>query len=166
MITYTTYRAPFGELGLAKSERGLCAILFPEAAPFEQALLKQFSGESITASDTDFEKIKQQLDEYFAGQRKVFDFKLDIRGSSFQTRVLETVVKIPYGAVANYGDIANKLGKPTASRAVGGANARNPLPIVIPCHRVIGANGNLIGYGGGIERKQYLLDLEAGNLWD
>lgn len=104
---------------------------------------------------------RTQLADYFAGKRKVFTLKVEPAGTPFQRRVWRALQDIPYGATTNYGALATRIGKPTASRAVGAANGRNPISIVIPCHRVIGATGDLTGYAGGLERKAALLRLEA-----
>lgn len=104
----------------------------------------------------------RQLQAYFAGELHDFDLELAPQGTPFQLQVWEALRAIPYGATASYGEIARAVGMPNAARAVGGANNRNPLAIVVPCHRVIGAGGSLTGYGGGLERKRLLLDLEAG----
>jgi methylated-DNA-[protein]-cysteine S-methyltransferase len=101
-----------------------------------------------------------QLDEYFAGQRVTFDLRLAASGTEFQRMVWDELTRIPYGETISYGELARRVGNASASRAVGLANGRNPLPIVVPCHRVIGANGTLTGYGGGLERKQWLLTHE------
>ena len=101
------------------------------------------------------------MSEYFAGERKRFDLPLKPSGTEFQLRVLEELQRIPYGETASYADVARRIGKPKALRAVGAANGRNPLPIVIPCHRVIGSSGDLTGFGGGLATKQALLRLEA-----
>ena len=107
-----------------------------------------------------FAAAQEQLTSYFAGERKAFDLPLRPNGTEFQLRVLDELQKIPYGTTASYGDIASRIGRPKAVRAVGAANGRNPLPIIIPCHRVIGASGKLIGFGGGIPTKKALLKLE------
>ena len=107
-----------------------------------------------------------QLDEYFAGQRNDFDLAVDPAGTPFQRDVWQALRTIPYGMTTNYGTLAQHLGKPKASRAVGAANGRNPISIVIPCHRVIGANGDLTGYAGGMARKESLLKLEANGQGD
>lgn len=104
----------------------------------------------------------RQLTEYFHGARREFDLPLNPKGTAFQKQVWEALLTIPYGMTCSYADIARKIGNPKAYRAVGGANNKNPIFIVIPCHRVIGANGSLVGYGGGIEMKKYLLLLEQG----
>jgi methylated-DNA-[protein]-cysteine S-methyltransferase len=107
-------------------------------------------------------EVMRQLDEYFAGERTAFDLPLAPAGTPFQREVWAALQTIPYGTTRSYGELADQIGRPGASRAVGLANGRNPISIVIPCHRVIGSNGTLTGYGGGLERKQWLLDLERG----
>ncbi len=110
-----------------------------------------------------FAAVRQQLEEYFAGDRKDFDLPLHLSGTEFQVQVLEELQRIPYGETTSYGDIAQRIGRPKAMRAVGAANGRNPIPIVIPCHRVIGSSGDLTGFGGGLDTKEALLRLEAEN---
>lgn len=105
--------------------------------------------------------VEDQLVEYFAGQRKSFDLRLSPRGTDFQLKVWEELKKIPFGETTSYGEIARRIGKPTASRAVGAANGKNPIPIVVPCHRVVGADGRLTGFGGGLPIKSALLQLES-----
>jgi methylated-DNA-[protein]-cysteine S-methyltransferase len=105
-----------------------------------------------------------ELDAYFAGDLREFSIPLDLQGTEFQRRVWGLLLPIPYGETKSYGQIASALGRPKASRAVGQAIGTNPVAIIVPCHRVIGASGGLVGYGGGLHRKQALLDLEAGNL--
>ncbi len=114
-------------------------------------------------SEKPFAAAQEQLTGYFAGERKAFDLPLRPNGTEFQLQVLDELQKIPYGTTASYGDIANRIGRPKAVRAVGAANGRNPLPIIIPCHRVIGASGELTGFGGGIPTKKALLKLELEN---
>jgi methylated-DNA-[protein]-cysteine S-methyltransferase len=109
-----------------------------------------------------FHAIRQQLNEYFAGERQEFDLPLKLAGTPFQQRVWQELVRIPFGKTITYAQLAQRVGKPTAFRAVGSANGRNPISIIVPCHRVIGADGTLTGYGGGVERKQWLLDWEHG----
>jgi methylated-DNA-[protein]-cysteine S-methyltransferase len=111
-------------------------------------------------NDKAFSDAIDQLDAYFAGERREFDLELDLVGTNFQRRVWEALLTIPYGETRSYGYIAEQIGSPGAFRAVGLANGRNPIGIIVPCHRVIGANGSLIGYGGGLERKRTLLELE------
>jgi methylated-DNA-[protein]-cysteine S-methyltransferase len=110
--------------------------------------------------DTHLDDVKRQLDEYFAGERTVFDVAVELPGSSFQMAVWSALADIPYGRITTYGAIAAEIGHPTSARAVGGASGRNPVSIIIPCHRVVGADGSLTGYGWGIERKAWLLGLE------
>jgi methylated-DNA-[protein]-cysteine S-methyltransferase len=108
--------------------------------------------------------VTAQLGEYFAGTRRTFELKLSMAGNPFERRVWDELVEIPYGETASYGEIARRVGAVTAARAVGLANGRNPIAVIVPCHRVIGADGSLTGYGGGLERKRFLLDLESGVL--
>lgn len=110
-----------------------------------------------------FERVTDQLAEYFAGERREFDLPLTLAGTPFQRVVWAALRDIPYGATVSYGELAERIGRPTASRAVGLANGKNPVSIVVPCHRVVGAGGDLTGYGGGIDRKRHLLDFERGN---
>ncbi len=116
-----------------------------------------------TKDPNQFADARKQLDEYFKGERQQFDLELDPKGTDFQKQVWKELVKIPYGTTLSYGELAQRIGNPKASRAVGLANGKNPISIIIPCHRVIGASGSLTGFGGGIEVKQYLLDLESRN---
>lgn len=110
-----------------------------------------------------FATIAAQLKAYFAGERTTFDVPLKLDGTPFQRRVWDALQTIPYGETVSYGELAKEIGSPSASRAVGLANGRNPVGIVVPCHRVVGSGGGLTGYGGGLERKRYLLDFERGN---
>ncbi len=155
-IFYTRIESPLGKILLVKSERGLRRINF-EAG--EGAISPR--PEWMHRPEA-FEVEADQLRRYFEGELKKFDLKLDAGGTDFQERVWLALVRIPYGETTTYVELARSLGKPTASRAVGGANGRNPLPIVVPCHRVVGADGSLTGYYGGVQIKQALLDLEAG----
>lgn len=121
----------------------------------------QILGSNQDARNTALENaIKQQLKQYFEGSLTTFTIPIDLQGTPFQKQVWQEIAKIPYGSVITYKDIANNIGKEKASRAVGGACNKNPIPIIIPCHRVIGSNGQLTGYNGGIEIKEYLLSLE------
>ncbi len=117
--------------------------------------------------DEPFRRVKRQLTEYFSGERKAFDLTLEPVGTTFQLSVLAALREIPYGETRSYRDIAERIGNPKAVRAVGSANGNNPIALIIPCHRVIGANGSLTGFGGGLESKRYLLDLELSHsgLW-
>jgi methylated-DNA-[protein]-cysteine S-methyltransferase len=115
-----------------------------------------------TPDDTPFTETTAQLQAYFAGELKEFTLRLRLHGTPFQQTVWDQLRRIPYGETRSYGDLADALGKPGASRAVGLANGKNPIGIIVPCHRVVGANGSLTGYGGGLDRKQRLLDFESG----
>jgi methylated-DNA-[protein]-cysteine S-methyltransferase len=108
-----------------------------------------------------FTQIAEQLEEYFAGERSGFDCRLQAHGTPFQERVWQELQRIPYGETISYGELAQRVGQPSASRAVGTANGRNPIAVIIPCHRVIGADGSLTGFGGGLQNKRLLLELEA-----
>jgi methylated-DNA-[protein]-cysteine S-methyltransferase len=114
--------------------------------------------------DDALDHVRVQLDEYFAGDRREFDLPLQMLGNEFEQRVWGELCAIPYGETASYGEVAKRIGNPTAARAVGLANGRNPIAVIVPCHRVIGSDGSLTGYGGGLGRKRLLLDLEAGVL--
>jgi methylated-DNA-[protein]-cysteine S-methyltransferase len=117
-----------------------------------------------TRGDDAFDDVRRQLGEYFDGSRRVFDLPLSLEGNEFELRVWSALRQIEYGETVSYGEIARRIGAPSAARAVGLANGRNPVAVIVPCHRVIGADGSLTGYGGGLERKRLLLDLEAGVL--
>jgi methylated-DNA-[protein]-cysteine S-methyltransferase len=153
-MNYRYIESPIGQLLLAGDDEGLKFVGFPEGKG--QVRPQPGWQEDRRA----FPDVKKQLDEYFAGKRKSFDLKLAPTGTAFQRDVLNALQQIPYGETRSYRDIATLLGRPRAVRAVGAANGRNPLPIVIPCHRVIGANGSLTGFGGGLPAKRYLLQLE------
>ncbi len=114
--------------------------------------------------DDAFADVRTQLDEYFAGSRREFELEFELYGNAFERRVWQALCEIPYGETVSYGEVARAIGAPDAPRAVGLANGRNPIAVIVPCHRVIGANGSLTGYGGGLERKRRLLDLESGVL--
>ena len=152
---YYAYTAsPIGQLLLAGSADGLQVIGFPQGDKARRA------DSGWERYDELFKKTARQLNEYFAGERREFELELTPEGTKFQVQVLEALRGIPYGETRTYRDIAEAVGRPKAVRAVGNANGRNPLPIVIPCHRVIGSDGSLTGFGGGIEAKRYLLELE------
>jgi methylated-DNA-[protein]-cysteine S-methyltransferase len=152
--THTVMPSPIGPL-TAVREGGALVGLHMELSrrPLVTALLGQ-------RCDEGFADVVRQLVEYFAGQRTAFDLPLRPVGSAFELAVWEQLSRIPYGETRSYGSIARALGDPGAAQAVGTANSRNPLAIVVPCHRVIGADGSLVGYGGGLPRKRFLLDLE------
>jgi methylated-DNA-[protein]-cysteine S-methyltransferase len=139
---------PIGTLWLGRDERGLSSVAFDGPAGADP-------GDPLLADAA------AQLDAYFAGELEGFDLPLSPGGTEFQRRVWSAVAAIPYGTTTTYSALAASLGQPSACRAVGAANGRNPLPIVVPCHRVVGSAGALTGYGGGLDRKRALLDLEA-----
>jgi len=153
-MKYRYIKSPIGALLLAGDDEGLKHVGFSEGKGQIQPQPDWKNDERA------FGDVKKQLDEYFAGKRKTFDLKLAPTGTAFQREVLDALQRIPYGETRSYQEIASGVGRPKAVRAVGAANGRNPLPIIIPCHRVIGANGSLTGFGGGLATKKYLLDLE------
>lgn len=153
-MEYCYCDSPLGPLLLAGDQEGLKLISFPEGSKKEDPQPEWIKNE------VPFQETIQQLNDYFAGKLKDFSLPLCPHGTEFQLDVLEELQKIPYGATISYGELAKRVGRPKASRAVGAANGRNPLPIVIPCHRVIGSNGTLTGFGGGIPAKKLLLNLE------
>ena len=155
---------PVGPLFVGGSEAGVHVIKFldqreSEAVPVDE--VEAAAGEPATRGGDASEPVVRQLEEYFAGTRSEFDLPLAPRGTAFQLKVWEALRSIPPGETTSYGAMAELIGKPTASRAVGAANGKNPISIVVPCHRVIGANGTLTGYGGGLERKVWLLNHET-----
>lgn len=162
LITCTSIESPLGPLLVAASERGLTGLYFERyrhgPRPVERAGWVMADGPGAPGSI--FAAAAQQLGEYFTHQRTEFDLPLDPRGTPFQLRVWNILKTIPYGATMSYLEVARRLGDPRATRAVGAANGRNPISIVIPCHRVIGAHGDLVGFGGGLERKRLLLEHE------
>ena len=155
---YTTFASPLGML-LAVGDGRALKRLDMQDAPRATRISPRWRRD-----DDAFADVRAQLEEYFAGDRRQFALTLDPQGSAFELRVWRALLEIPYGETASYGQIAARVGAPDAARAVGVANARNPIAVIVPCHRVIGANGTLTGYGGGLERKRLLLDLEAGVL--
>mgnify|MGYP001819511783 CR=1 FL=1 len=149
-MNYLEIDTPVGRLRLVSDGEQLAAI---ELAPGE--------GDAAASGDPVLVECARQLQEYFAGQRRNFELPLRPRGTTFQHSVWQALADIPYGELRSYRDIAKALGKPKAVRAVGAANGRNPLPIVVPCHRVIGSDGSLTGFAGGLDMKRQLLELEG-----
>lgn len=154
---YCYLESPLGELLLAGDDDALSLIGFP------QGKMRHDPDPDWIYSEKSFALVCRQLQEYFAGEREEFDLPLHVTGTEFQVQVLAELQRIPYGETTSYGDIAKRIGRPKAVRAVGAANGRNPIPIIIPCHRVIGSNGDLTGFGGGLDTKKALLRLEAEN---
>lgn len=155
MTTYFTYlESPLGRICIEGDEEFVTGLYFPHH--------KWWRGldDSWRESDEPFHRVREQLAEYFAGERQTFDVPVKLAGTPFQQRVWEQLAQIPFGSTISYGELARRVGNLSASRAVGSANGRNPVSIIVPCHRVIGASGKLTGYGGGIDRKQWLLDWE------
>ena len=148
-MDYSWVESPVGNLLVTRNEHGLTSISF-RGTPHDE----------WTRNDDAFEDIREQLGAYFAKKLRIFTLPLAPRGTTFQLDVWRELRAIPYGETRSYAQIARAIGKPYAIRAVGAANGANPLPIVVPCHRVIGSNGSLTGFGGGLEAKRFLLDLE------
>ncbi|PTL56602.1 methylated-DNA--[protein]-cysteine S-methyltransferase [Paraconexibacter algicola] len=154
-LVTTVHHSPLGPLRLVASAAGLRSLHFRQhrhAPPADP---------SWTTDAAAFTAVCAQLDAYFAGELQDFDVPLDLAGTPWQRQVWRALADVPYGRTTSYGALAARLGRPTASRAVGLANGRNPLSIVVPCHRVVGADGRLVGYGGGLARKEHLLRLEG-----
>jgi methylated-DNA-[protein]-cysteine S-methyltransferase len=161
-VAYDLVDTPIGTLLVAATERGLCRIAYDAEPEREVDRLAHSFGVRVLRSARPIDQARRQLDEYFAGSRQRFDLAVDIASQAdFNRRVLRELARVPYGEVVTYGQLAAKAARPRAARAVGTVMNRNPLPIVLPCHRVIGANGKLVGYGGGLERKESLLRLEG-----
>ncbi|MEW2416022.1 methylated-DNA--[protein]-cysteine S-methyltransferase [Streptomyces sp. NPDC046866] len=157
--THTVVDSPYGPLTLVATDGVLSGLYMSgqRHRPAEEAF-----GERVAAEEGPFPEVVRQLAAYFARERTAFDLPLRLEGTAFQRSVWDQLVRIPYGQTWSYGELAARLGRPNASRAVGLANGRNPISIIVPCHRVIGASGSMTGYGGGVERKVRLLAFESG----
>lgn len=161
-LAYDVFDSPVGELFVGVSDRGLCVISYDADPDAQLERLARGFGSRVLRSRRPVDPARRQLDEYFEGKRKRFELDVDLRLSrDFGRTVLEELGRVPFGEVTTYGALAARAGKPRAARAVGTIMNRNPIPIVLPCHRVVGANGSLVGYAGGLERKQQLLQLEG-----
>jgi methylated-DNA-[protein]-cysteine S-methyltransferase len=158
MPNHFLMESPIGPLTLVKTNGVLSAL-------YMGAHVDQGAAQLGPRVDAGFEDVVQQLEEYFARKRKVFTVAIAPAGTSFQQRVWTELQTIPYGETRSYRELADAIGNRSAMRAVGAANGRNPISIIVPCHRVIGSNGTLVGYGGGLERKRFLLDLERHDLF-
>jgi methylated-DNA-[protein]-cysteine S-methyltransferase len=156
-LAYKIIDSPIGKLKLVASDKGLVAILWENDSPRRVRLSELVANEQHPI----LVQTERQLGEYFAGKRKTFSVALDVRGTRFQRDVWEALLAIPFGETRSYGQLAKQLGNPRATRAVGAANGRNPVSIIVPCHRVIGSSGKLTGFAGGLDAKAHLLGLET-----
>jgi methylated-DNA-[protein]-cysteine S-methyltransferase len=155
-LAYKVVESPIGKLKLVASDKGLVAIFWENDRPNRVRLSELIEDQyHLVLVETE-----RQLREYFAGKRTEFSVSLDMRGTRFQKDVWEALLAIPFGETRSYGQLAKQLGNPRATRAVGAANGRNPISIIVPCHRVIGSSGKLTGFAGGLDVKAHLLDLE------
>jgi len=159
-VRFDVVDSPIGDLLVAATDRGLARIHFGDAGQEEE--LARIFGVRVLRAPVD--EVRRELDEYFAGKRRDFDLPLDLRVAAFHDTVLRELAQVPYGTTTTYGTLAAKVGKPRAARAVGTVMHNNPIPIVLPCHRVVGANGSLTGYAGGLDIKLKLLQLEGAML--
>ncbi len=161
MVHYTKFDSPIGKLRLYFTEVGVCYIAFPN---YSEAYVSKWCKQNLDITPEVENEYSHpaisQIIEYLTGKRKQFDFPIHHINTEFRKKTLDEVAKIPYGKTASYKDIAKRMGNPKACRAVGTANATNPLPLIIPCHRVISHNGKIGGFGGGLSTKKYLLNLE------
>ncbi|WP_078597470.1 methylated-DNA--[protein]-cysteine S-methyltransferase [Evansella clarkii] len=164
-IYYAEMDSPIGKLTVGKSEKGICFVEFgssEETKPLiEKWLQSKLMNVKLVEDTEQLHEAAMQINEYFSGERRDFDLPLDLRGTQFQNLVWNQVKTIPYGETRSYKHIAMEIGAPKAVRAIGGANNQNPVPLIIPCHRVIGSNGSMVGYGGGLDKKVQLLTLEG-----
>jgi methylated-DNA-[protein]-cysteine S-methyltransferase len=156
-VRYDVVGSPVGDLFLAATERGLCRISYRVEGQ-EEELARSFG---VRVLRLPLDPVRRELDEYFEGRRRTFDLPLDLRVAPFHEAVLHELARVPYGRTDTYGSLAARVGRPKAARAVGTVMNRNPIPIVLPCHRIVGASGALTGYAGGLEVKRALLELEG-----
>ena len=165
-VGFDVVDSPVGTLLLAATPRGVCRISY-DADPEAQAeRLARVYGSRVLRAPRAVDEAKRELDEYFDGRREAFDLSLDLTGAAEFTRdVLRELAQVPFGEVTTYGHLAARVGRPRAARAVGTVMNRNPIPIVLPCHRVVGSTGSLVGYAGGLDRKEQLLRLEGARLF-
>jgi AraC family transcriptional regulator, regulatory protein of adaptative response / methylated-DNA-[protein]-cysteine methyltransferase len=166
IIVYKIVDSPVGKFVAGATSKGCCVYEFSDRgglSKIKARVEKRYRLPMVKGTNRHLEKMIKQVGEYFKGKRKKFSLPLDIQGTTFEVLDWLELMKIPYGETCSYGELARRLGKPGAARAVGRANGANYLPIIIPCHRVIEANGNLRGYGGKLWRKEFLLDLEQKN---
>jgi methylated-DNA-[protein]-cysteine S-methyltransferase len=159
-VRFDVVDSPVGDLHVAATDRGLCRISY-RGEGWEDELARRFGVRVLRAP---LDEVRRELDEYFAGERRSFDLQLDLRVAEFPAAVLHELARVPYGRTETYGTLASRAGRPRAARAVGTIMNRNPIPIVLPCHRIVGADGSLTGYAGGLEVKRRLLELEGAML--
>jgi methylated-DNA-[protein]-cysteine S-methyltransferase len=159
-VRYDVVESPIGDLLLAATPLGLCRISFTVEGG-DESLARAFGVRVLRAP---LDEVRRELDEYFDGRRRDFDLVLDLRVAPFHEEVLHELARVPYGQLDTYGGLAAKVGRPRAARAVGTVMHHNPIPIVLPCHRIVGANGSLTGYAGGLHVKRALLELEGATL--
>jgi methylated-DNA-[protein]-cysteine S-methyltransferase len=165
-VNIQRHQTEIGELLLGSFGGRLCLLGFGEKGTrraVDDRIRKKLDARFVEQNDEVLEKTRKQLEEYLNGDRKEFDIRLLMVGTDFQKRVWKALMRVPYGATCTYGQIAKDIGSPRAVRAVGNANRANPISIIVPCHRVIGSDGELVGYGGGLSLKKWLLMLEQGN---
>ncbi len=164
-IVYCNFESPLGEMIAGATETGVCFLEWHDRGGVErikERVIKRYRAQLEEGSNRHLKLLRSELEKYFQGKLEKFLVPVDVKGTPFEKRDWEQLMKIPYGVTISYGELARRMGNVNASRAVGRANGANYLSIVIPCHRVIEANGKLRGYGGGLWRKQYLIELEAG----
>ncbi|HEY7019166.1 MAG TPA: methylated-DNA--[protein]-cysteine S-methyltransferase [Gaiellaceae bacterium] len=161
-VAYELHDTPVGRLLVAVTDHGVCEISYDADPDAEAERLGSLFGLRVLRSPRPTDGVRRQLDEYFSGSRREFDLEVDLRPArEFGRAVLEELAHVPYGELTTYGALAARAGRPRAARAVGTVMNRNPVPIVLPCHRVVGASGSLVGYAGGLDRKRTLLELEG-----
>ena len=161
-VGFDVIDSPIGRLLVAASSHGLAAISFDSDPDDQLERLAKIAGPCVLRSPTSVDAARRELDEYFSGQRRIFDLALDLRAlPPFTVSVLHELARVPYGETTTYGALAARVGRPRAARAVGTVMHRNRIPIVLPCHRVVGASGDLVGYAGGLGMKRTLLELEG-----
>ena len=161
-VAYDVAESPLGPLFLAATERGLCRIAYDAEPEAEEERLARGFGARVLRVPRALDEARRELDDYFEGRRHAFDLPVDLAPvGEFHRDVLARLARVPYGSVTTYGALAAQAGRPRAARAVGTAMNRNPVPIVLPCHRVVGSTGDLVGYAGGLDRKLSLLRLEG-----
>jgi len=161
-VGFDVVDSPVGGRFVAVSDRGLAEISYDTRVEEQLELLARLAGPRVLRSPRAVDDARRELDEYFAGKRRAFDLSLDLRAlPPFTVSVLQELARVPYGRTTTYGELAARVGRPRAARAVGTVMNRNRIPIVLPCHRVVGSTGNLVGYAGGLDRKVALLELEG-----